>query len=170
MHSLKIIFIFLFILFSPEIFSQEKGVTSAKRLFHIERSKNRNLVCYDVNLTDGVLDLKQPMDVYWVNQEERMGEVKGLSAIEKKFAYGYKVLSKGEDSCNITLSAYPGRELTIRKEGDKYICTTRIDGQPAVLEKLFVKAKGSNSLTVEYVELTGRTMQGDKVVTERVAK
>ncbi|MCC8133156.1 MAG: DUF4833 domain-containing protein [Tannerellaceae bacterium] len=152
------------------MFSQGKGLVSENRLFHIERSKNRNLVCYDVHLADGVLDLKQPMDVYWVNQEERMGEVKGLSAIEKKFAYGYKVISKGEDSCNITLSAYPGRELTIRKEGNQYICTVIIDGQQAILDKLYVQAKGSNSLSVEYVELTGRSLQSGQLVTEKVAK
>jgi len=170
MYSLKIVLPCLFIWVASEIIAQEKGLVSENRLFHIERSINRNLVCYDVNFSDGALNMKQPLDVYWVNQEERAGEVKGLSAIEKKFAYGYKVVSRGEDTANVTLSAYPGRELTIRKQGEKYICTVMIDGQLAILQKLYVKAKEGNSLSVEYVELTGNSIHTGKEVAERVAK
>ena len=46
-----------------------------QRLFHISRSINRNLVCYDVNLVGGKLDKEKPLSVYWVNREERMGEL-----------------------------------------------------------------------------------------------
>ena len=42
---------------------------TAERLFHIARSANRNLVCYDVNLVHGRVDAKSPIKVYWVNRE-----------------------------------------------------------------------------------------------------
>ena len=45
---------------------------TAERLFHISRSVNRNLVCYDAHLTDnGQLVTDEPINVYWVNREER---------------------------------------------------------------------------------------------------
>ncbi|MCD8042091.1 MAG: DUF4833 domain-containing protein [Tannerellaceae bacterium] len=156
-------------LFFPLFLSaQEKGVTSEKRLFHIERSKNRNLVCYDANLVEGKLDTKKPLDVYWVNQEDNPGHVNGLSGIEKRFAYGYKTVSQGEDSSRITLTAYPGRVLTVQRIEGRYVCTIEIDGQTAILEKLYVKAKPGNSLSVEYVELTGVDIASGETLFERV--
>lgn len=166
----KVIVLFLLLIFTTEISSQNRGVESPNRLFHIERSKNRNLVCYDVNLSEGVLDLKQPLDIYWVNQEENLGEIKGLSGIQKRLAYGYKIVSKGDDTCKITLTAYSERELTIRREADRYICIITINNQPCILQKLYVKAKESNSLSVEYVELTGRSISSGEKVTEKVVK
>lgn len=148
---------------SGNVFAQEN------RLFHIERSKNRNQVCYDVNLTDGQLNTKDPITVYWVNREEKPGETNGLSAIEKRFAYGYKVISKGEDTCEVTLSAYSDRKLTIRKLNGKYVSIIQINNQPAILQKLYVQAKGRNSLSVEYVELTGIAVDSGTAVAEKVS-
>ncbi len=162
------LYILFFLLPSPELFARDKGLTSDSRLFHIERSKNRNLVCYDVNLSGDTWDAKQPLDVYWVNREERPGEVKGLSGVEKRFAYGYKVIAREEDSCRITLSAYPGRELTLRQQDGTYICVIMIAGQPAILQKLYVQAKPTNSLSVEYVELTGISVATGEILIEKV--
>ena len=61
-----------------------------QRLFHISRSINKNLVCYDANLTNGKLDTEKPLNVYWVNREERTGEKEGLNFSQRKRAYGYK--------------------------------------------------------------------------------
>ncbi|MDL2266184.1 DUF4833 domain-containing protein [Parabacteroides sp. OttesenSCG-928-G21] len=154
----------LILLFAGNLFAQ------GNRLFHIERSKNKNLVCYDVNLANGVLNAKEPITVYWLNQEDKPGQTNGLSAIEKRFAYGYKVVSKGEDTCEVTLSAYSDRKLTIRKLNGKYISLITIDNQPAILQKLYVQAKGKNALTVEYVELFGITLDSGKAVSEKVSQ
>lgn len=54
------------------------------RLFHIARSLNRNLVCYDANQTNGKLDTKEPIKVYWLNREMEPGKTNGLSFIQKK--------------------------------------------------------------------------------------
>ena len=43
------------------------------RLFHIARSLNRNLVCYDANQANGKLDTKEPVKVYWLNREKEPG-------------------------------------------------------------------------------------------------
>lgn len=75
---------------------------TAERLFHIARSLNKNLVCYDVNLENGKLNTKSPLNIYWVNREERVGETNGLSYFQRKMAYGYKLVSEGDDTSEVT--------------------------------------------------------------------
>lgn len=152
------------------LYAQDNTYPTEYRLFHIERSKNKNLVCYDVNLTDGKLNTKDPLNIYWVDREEKPGETKKLNAMQKRLAYGYKLISQGDDSCEITLSAYSGKVLTIQKIEGKYVCTLMMNNQAAILQSLYVKAKESNSLSVEYVELKGLSIDTKQPVTERVEK
>lgn len=140
------------------------------RLFHIARSLNRNLVCYDANQTDGKLDPQEPVTVYWLNREKEPGKTNGLSFIQKKMAYGYKVVSAAEHTCTITLTAYPERELTVCREGDRFVCRVKIDNRMAVLQSLYVKASPNNPLNVEYVELQGVTVDTGTPVTEKVSQ
>lgn len=58
---------------------------TAERLFHIARSLNKNLVCYDVNLENGKLNTKSPLNIYWVNREERVGETNDLAIFNVKW-------------------------------------------------------------------------------------
>ena len=115
---------------------EENTYPTTERLFHIARSTNKNLVCYDVNLENGKLNTKSPLNVYWVNREERPGETNGLSFFQKKMAYGYKLISEGNDYSEVTLTAYAGKKLKICKQDSKYVCMTMIDNQPAILESL----------------------------------
>lgn len=150
------------------LFAQDNTYPTEERLFHIERSKNRNLVCYDINLKDGMLNMKNPLEVYWINREDEPGLRKGLNFVQEKFAYGYKVTSKGDNTCEITLKAYPGKTLTLQNLNGKYVCTLSIDNQKAVLKKLYVKAKDNDSLKVEYVELFGELPHTGTSVSEKV--
>jgi len=137
-------------------------------MFHIERSKNRNLVCYDANLIDGKLNVKDPLNIYWVNREKNPGKSNGISIVERQLAYGYKLISADKESCKITLSAYSQRQLTIRKLNGKYVCIITINNEPAVLHSLYVKAHEKNSLNVLYVELHGTGLNSNEKLTERV--
>ncbi len=140
------------------------------RLFHIARSLNRNLVCYDANQANGKLDTKEPVKVYWLNREKEPGKTNGLSFIQKKMAYGYKVVSVAEHTCTITLTAYPERELTICREGITSSAGVKIRRSEAILQSLYVKASPNNPLNVEYVELQGITTDTGVPVTEKVSK
>lgn len=165
-QPLLLILICLFL--SAGVFSQENTYPTKERLFHIERSKNRNMVCYDVNLVDGKPDEKEPLNVYWINREESPGQKKGLTGIQKRMAYGYKQKSRDDNSCQITLQAYPDRVLTLHKLDGRYVCTLEINGKEAILNRLYVKAKENNSLKVEYVELFGTSLDTQSAVSERV--
>lgn len=174
MTNLKHISIFFCLLMISVSVLAQPGTNNtyptAERIFHIERSKNKNIVCYDVNQVDGKLNTKKPLVVYWIDREEEPGLRKELNAIQRQMAYGYKVLSEGNDSAEVTLTAYSGRTLTIRKSGDKYVCFVTIAGQQAVLHHLYVKAKNGNSLSVEYVELAGTTVDTRQPVSEKIQK
>lgn len=159
----------LTILFSVNnLLAEENNSLTEERLFHIARSKNKNLVCYDINHPGGKLDTKNPINIYWLNMEDKPGRTSNLSIIEKKLAYGYKLISQHDDTCEIMLNAYPGKILTIRKENSKYVCFITINNHPAILKSLYVKAKPTNSLSVEYVELQGITADTQQPISERV--
>lgn len=143
---------------------------TAERLFHIARSVNKNLVCYDVNLVEGKMDTHEPLKVYWVNREERPGETNGLSFFQRKMAYGYKLVSEGDDASVCTLNAYPERELTISRHEGRYVCLMMIDGKRSILQSLYVKVNPKNPLDVEYVELRGKSVAGNQPVTERIKR
>ena len=147
---------------------EENTYPTSERLFHIARSTNKNLVCYDVNLENGKLNTKTPLNVYWVNREERPGETNGLSYFQRKMAYGYKLVSEGDSE--VTLTAYSGKKLKICKQDSKYVCMTTIDNQPAILESLYVQTKSGSPLSVEYVELQGISTSTGAKVSERVKK
>jgi len=162
--------VLLSFVFSISLFAEDNLLKTEERLFHIERSKNKNLVCYDINLKEGRPDKKNPLTIYWLNQEDKPGHTKELTLLQKKLAYGYKLMSHNEDSFEATLSASPERLLTICKEGSKYVCMIIINNEPAILQSLYVKAKESNSLSVEYVELRGITVSDRRPVSEKIYK
>ncbi len=143
---------------------------TAERLFYIERSVNKNLVCYDVNLKDGELNSDDPLKVYWVNREERPGEKNGLNYIQRKMAYGYKVVSRSENSYVCSLAAYPDRKLTIAKKGTDYVCYITINNQRSILRTLYVDVSPKNPLNVHYVELRGVSAETGQPLTERIMK
>ena len=134
------------------------------RLFQFERSTNRNYICYDVNLKDGKLNMKEPVHPYWIRAEEG-GEKKELSYLQFNFAFGYKVDSKKDNEVTIHLTPYKNLPIRIVKRGGKWIALVTMEGQEMVVSKFFAQMKGE-SLTCLYVDVTG-TVNG-KTVTKRI--
>jgi hypothetical protein len=139
------------------------------RLFHIERSKNRNIVCYDLNMdATGKPDEKQPLSVYWINREEHPGKQEGLSYIQQQLAYGYTVAEKRNGAIVIGINAAKDRLITVEHDERSYFCRIEINRRPAVLTKIYIKTKTPNSLQVEYVEIEGLDMMTGAPVKERI--
>lgn len=149
---------------------EENTYPTSLRLFHIARSLNKNLVCYDVNLKDGRLNSQSPLNAYWINREEHPGQTGSLSFFQKKMAYGYKIVRGGDDFSEVTLTAYAGKTLKICRLRGRYVCTTTIDGKAAVLQSLYVKSRSGNPLSVDYVELRGVTIDAGDFVSEKVSR
>ena len=172
--SLSLLIILCCMLALPQFVTAQAGsdgdtYTTPERLFYITRSLNKNLVCYDYRLTDGKLDKKDPIHVYWVNREEKVGEKEDINFFQRKMAYGYKQVEKGEDRVVFTLTAYPKKQMTLTGNASKgYQCYVSINGKQAVLRSLFVKTKPGNPMSVEYVELRGVTVDGGEPISEQV--
>ena len=149
---------------------KENTYRTANRLFHIARSANRNLVCYDVNMKLDQLNPKEPLRVYWVDREQHPGKTDQLNYIQKKLAYGYKLIETNGNECTISLTAYPSRRLTIKRYKNEYACFVMINNRLAILQSLYVKAHEHNPLNVLYVELRGITVDTQEQVTERVKR
>ena len=137
------------------------------RLFHIDRSKNSNIVCYDVNITDNKIDKAKPLNVYWANSED-VGHRKELTFIQNKLAYGYKTVSKNESYIEISLNAFPDKIIRIEQYNDMFRPTTSINNHIALLKKIYVKADTANSLKVEYIEITGEIIESGEIVSEKI--
>ena len=130
-------------------------------LFIIERSKNANIVRYDAQLTDnGKLDPREPVIAYWVRLAED-GHREELSWIQKKKAYGFTIKpDPSVDGCRMTLVAVPGRQIIVKQEREAVRAEAVIDGRPAVLEKIYIKASdGLIGPRVEYIEVYGKDLQ-----------
>jgi hypothetical protein len=143
---------------------------SKTRLFHIERSKNKNIVCYDFKIdADGKPDTKMPVDVYWINREEEPGKRGELSQIQRKLAYGYTIVGQDDKSVIIELNAVKNRKIIIEEDKQHhYSGKIMINQQQSILHKVYVKTQSINSMSVEYVEISGINTQTGLPVSERI--
>lgn len=138
---------------------------TTQSLFIIERSKNANVVHYDVKLTAaGEIDPNEPVIAYWIMLATD-GHREELNWIEKKRAYGFSV--KPDPSVNgyeMTVVAVPRGHIAVRKDGDAVRAELAIGGRPAVLEKIYINASdGLLGPKVHYIELYGKDLKtGEK--------
>lgn len=140
------------------------------RLFVIERSKNANQICYDLNFDSrGNLDADKPLKVYWYNKTDRPGAINNLSRIQEKYAYGYSSRPIGDGNYEITLVAFPKRKINLVKDSKgKYQAIILIGGKKARLTKIFVQSKAKNYNKVMWVDLYGISLNDGKQVSERI--
>jgi len=147
-------------LFCAPLLAQAETLTS-QPLFHIERSKNANIVQYDAQVAaDGKLFKKDPVVGYWIRLNEE-GQRKELSWLQRTFAYGFDAkLDKGRETAEINMKADVGQAIKVVRDGDRFRATITIDGAPSYFEKMYINANRKGlSLDVHYVELFGEDMK-----------
>ncbi len=142
----------------------------AGHLFFIERSKNKNLVQYDVQLTANKdLSDSRPVNVYWVLENGRREE---LNPIERKYAYGIARQEKVDrDKFKVILAAFKGLEIIVEKLNDSFKAVVSINGTESILQKIYVKSEETQAglPRVLYVELFGRNKETGRPVKERIS-
>lgn len=131
------------------------GGKADERMFHISRSINKNWVCYDARVKNGVLDTKDPVHVYWHNNSDNPGHENELSFIQRNLAYGYKVLKRSANEVEFRLTAYKKRTLKLCRHNGHWVSMCTINGKTCILKEIQVKTKDGNSLSVEYINLIG---------------
>ena len=139
-------------------------------LFHIERSKNANIIQYDAQVTaDGKLFKKEPVVGYWIRLNEQ-GQKQSLSWLQRTFAYGFDTkLDNSREEAELNMKADVGQVIKIVREGDIYRATITIDGAPSYFEKMYIDATLHGlSLDVRYVELFGEDMKTAEARYEKI--
>jgi hypothetical protein len=169
MRSLVIIFLLVILsLFPQSIFAASDG--KVNHLFFIERSKNKNLVQYDIRLTENSdLPNLSPVNVYWVLESGRHEE---LNRIEREYAYGIARQERlDENKYKIILAGLKRVEIIVERMNDSFKAMVSIRGRESILEKIYIKSeeKRTGLPKVLYIDLFGRTRETGFPIRERIA-
>ena len=152
---------FLLIAIISNVMMAQAGGPRRDALFHIERNKNANIVQYDAQVTEeGQLYSEDPVVGYWIRLANE-GEIKELTWIQTKLAYGFKVkLGKDKITAKMDMAADIGRSISIERNGEDYRAIADIDGMPSYIDRIFIHATGSGlSTKVDYIELFGTAVK-----------
>jgi len=153
------VFLALALLLTPLLVHAE--TLTSHPLFHIERSKNANIVQYDAQVAeDGKLFKKEPVVGYWIRLNEQ-GQKQELSWLQRTFAYGFETdLDKSREMAEINMKADVGQAIKVVRNGDKFRATITIDGAPSFFEKMYIDSTRKGlKLDVHYVELFGEDIE-----------
>jgi hypothetical protein len=157
-------------------------------LFCICRSKNKNLVAYEVNLvkdeegnyvkTDDKFVIKEsdPVNSYWITGEESYiaeNKKKGiddrrseLNFIERTMAYGISATKNADGTYTASIVPCP-RKFNIEFTTDgRVIATMEIQGKKATVTRMFVKSVERRFLHPKclFVDIYGITEDGEEVI------
>lgn len=142
------------------------------RLFYLQRSKNINAICYDVNINPltGLANDDEPVNIYWLRFAEANGEKKELTYIQRKFAYGITSKRLANGHFDIRLVSYDKIPFTLMRGTDgKYHIFVVVSKKHIQLKSIFIKTDGGSmwSPNVIFVEMKGTDPETGKEVTER---
>lgn len=142
-----------------------------QNLFIIERSKNANVVVYDLRLNDrGEPAGKDTIDAYWMRYAGT-GERRELKWYERSWAYGTKIKGPVEaDGFDMVVRAYDDRLIQVRKIDGEYRPLMKIKDELSVLDKIYVASDESGALPkVLYIKLYGHNRHNGQPVVEEIA-
>jgi len=165
--SFIVLLLIILSLFPRSIFavSEEK----VGHLFFIERSKNKNLVQYDIRLTeDRDLLNPSPIRVYWILENGRREE---LNTIEREYAYGIAHQERlDKDKFKVILAGLKGMEIIVERMNDSFKALVSIDGMESILERIYIKSeeRWTGPPKVLYIDLFGRTKEMGFPIKERI--
>jgi hypothetical protein len=142
----------------------------ADHLFYIERSNNKNLVQYDIRLTEnGDLLDSRPVNVYWILENGKREE---LNPIERMYAYGIVRQEKlDKNKFKVILAALKGLEIVVERMKHSYKAVASIYGKQIILDKFYIKyeERSTGLPKVLYIDLFGRTEEKGLPIRQRIA-
>jgi hypothetical protein len=155
---------------SPVKFPNPKGI--ANQLFYLQRDPNTNTIICKLNLdSKGNLNAEEPIKVYWVRYSEN-GEIRDLSYIQRKFAYGIQSESLGNNQYKLNFVSYKKFPMYLMKsEKDKqFHVYVTANNKKIQLDRIFLRIVGGSFWVpnVKYVELKGTNPVNDAPITERI--
>ena len=166
-----ILFLVILSLFPQSIIADSEDKVG--HLFFIERSKNKNLVQYDIRLRENsdfphLTDLN-PVNVYWILENGRHEE---LNPIERGYAYGIVHQERlDQNKFKVILAGLKGLEIIVERMNDSFKAMVSINGMESILERIYIKSEDRSTglPKVLYIDLFGRTKQTGLPIRERIA-
>lgn len=155
---------------SPLKFPTPQGISN--QLFYLQRDPNTNTIICQLNVdTDGELNKKEPIKVYWLRYGEK-GEKEDLSYIQKKFAYGIQTKAIGNEQYELKFVSYKKFPMYLMKSADdkKYHVYVTVNKKKIQLERIFLRIEGGSFWlpNVKYVELKGVDTANKTPIVERI--
>ena len=143
-------------------------------LFYLQRTMNVNTVVYEINYqTDGEVNKKQPVKIYWINYAED-GKTSPLTFMQNKFAYGIEstLLETEKPTFKINLVSYKKVDIYLRPVGKdgSYQAQVSINGKQSSLVNIRINIVGGTYLRpiVYDIVLTGKDLETGEKVTEKI--
>lgn len=120
--------------------------TADNIVFYIQHNKGKNTFFYQANFeNNGELNAEKPL-IIKRQLFDNEGEIKPITAIQNRFAYGLKVQKKDTNNFEITLVAYPKQKLSLKTDNEnKPFVETTIDGKYIRVERLFIVQDAESS-------------------------
>jgi hypothetical protein len=168
MRSLAIVLLLVILCLFPQSIFAVSG-DKVSHLFFIERSKNKNLVQYEIRLNknSNLPDIK-PVNVYWILENGRREE---LNPIEKEYAYGiFRQEKLDQNRVKVILAGLKGLEITVERMNGSFKAMVSINGRETILEKIYIKSeeKPTRLPKILYIDLFGRTKETGLPIKERI--
>jgi hypothetical protein len=146
---------------------------TAKLLFYLQRSHNKNTIVYELNtLTDGTVDVRNPIKVSWIRFEEG-GKRAELSFIQRR-AFGVKcrLTDKPDNSFIVQFNNFNKRDIRLVKNTTgTYSALMKINNETAELEDVYIKAENNAiglPISFKYMDVYGISIKDRKPVYERI--
>ena len=137
-----------------------------EHIFVFERNTNTNYVCYDINIQDGSLCLKEPLKPYWVLAEGT--KIEGLTFLDRKMAFGVKVIKADKNEAVVHLTAYKDLSIRICKHKGKWVGIVKLHGHEMILQKMYAFMKPPIHIKCEYVDIHGTDIVTGEKLCERI--
>jgi hypothetical protein len=167
-RSLAIVLLLVILSLFPQSIFAVSG-EKVSHLFFIERSKNKNLVQYEIRLTENSnLPDRKPVNVYWILENGRREE---LNPIEREYAYGIVRQEKlDQNRVKVILAGLKGLEITVERMNGSFKAMVFINGRQTILEKIYIKSeeKTTRLPKILYIDLFGRTKETGRPIKERI--
>ena len=139
------------------------------QLFYLQRTANTNTIVCELNYKNGIVDVDEPIHVYWLRFTEQ-GQKEELNFVQRKFAYGIKSQLVSKDRYELNFVSYKKYPMyLIKGANNKYNVYGTINQKQAIVNRIFVKINGGSfwQPSVEYVEIKGVDPLNGKEVIER---
>lgn len=141
----KIILNIAIVIFSLIFFSSFENPVENYTLFKIGRTKDANEIFYTINLSkNGNLDSENPISVFWLKKTNG-NKTEPLTWVQKKYAYGLKIIEKSEESAIFQFVSYNKRTFELKKNREGKFKVYTLSGDKLVeVNQIYIHLDGGS--------------------------